>query len=48
MNEQSQILIRLPSETKQQLQIIAIKKHTNMNQILTHLIEDYIEKNGEV
>ena len=48
MNEQSQILIRLPSETKQQLQIIAIKKHTNMNTILNNLIKDYIEKNGEV
>lgn len=44
----SQILIRLPVETKQQLQIIAIKKHTNMNKILTKLIEDYIEKNSEV
>ena len=48
MNEQSQILIRLPTETKEQLQIIAIKKHTNMNQILTKLINDYIEKNSEV
>ena len=46
MSEQSQILIRLPLKTKQQLQIIAIKKNTNMNNILNNLINEYIQENG--
>lgn len=46
MSEQSQILIRLPLEKKQQLQIIAIKKNTNMNSILNKLINEYLKENG--
>lgn len=46
MNEQSQILIRLPLQKKQQLQIIAIKKNTNMNSILNELINEYLKENG--
>lgn len=41
----SKIIIELPKSMKQDLQIIAIKKETNMTEILLHLIEDYIEKN---
>ena len=46
MSEQSQILIRLPLQKKQQLQIIAIKKNTNMNSILNELINEYLKENG--
>jgi len=45
MSETSQIIIRVPSKTKQDLQIIAIKKHTNMNEIINQLIQDYVNKN---
>ena len=44
MSEIAQIMIRLPKEKKQKLQIIAIKKNTNMNTILNNLIDDYLEK----
>ena len=45
MSEVSRITIRLPAEKKQQLQIIAIKKKTNLNTILNNLIDEYLEKN---
>ena len=45
MSEVAQIMIRLPPEKKQELQILAIKNNTNMNTILNHLIDEYIEKN---
>lgn len=45
MNEETKILIRLPKKTKQDLQIIAIKKETNMTEIILNLISEYIEKN---
>lgn len=44
MSEIAQIMIRLPKEKKQKLQIIAIKNNTNMNTILNNLIDDYLEK----
>ena len=43
MSEETKILIRLPKKMKQDLQIIAVKKETNMNQIIRDLIQTYIE-----
>ena len=39
------ITVRVPLKIKQDLQIIAIQKNTSMNQILTDLILEYIDKN---
>lgn len=44
MNETSTIIIRVPRPIKEQLQITAIKKHSNMNEIINQLILDYLEK----
>ena len=45
MSEKNKILIRVPSEMKKELQIIAIKKGTNMTEIILNLIEEYIKNN---
>lgn len=45
MSEETKILIRLPKSMKQDLQIIAVKKETNMTSIILELIEQYINNN---
>lgn len=45
MMEQNKILIRIPKETKKELQIIAIKKETTMTKIIQDLIQEYIQQN---
>ena len=45
MSENNQILIRVPNDMKKELQIIAIKKDTNMTEIILTLIEEYIKNN---
>ena len=45
MSETSTIIVRVPQPTKEELQIIAIKKHTNMNAIVSKLIKDFVDAN---
>lgn len=43
MNDENTILIRIPTEVKKQLQIIAIQNDTNMSDIIRDLIQNYIK-----
>lgn len=44
MGETATIIIRVPQQVKEDLQIKAIKKQTNMNKIINQLILDYLKK----
>ena len=43
--EDSFIHFKIDAELKTELQIIALKKKTNITQILTGLIQDYVNEN---
>ena len=43
MNDET-IMIRVSSQLKQDLQIIAIKKKTNMAEIIRPMLEKYVEQ----
>ena len=43
--ETSFIHFKIDKELKTELQIIALKKHTNITQLLTELIQDYVNEN---
>lgn len=45
MENNDTILVRVSSQLKKELQIIAIQKDTNMADIIRPLIEDYVRKN---
>lgn len=44
MSETATIIIRVPRKVKEDLQIKAIKKQSNMNEIINQLILDYLKK----
>ncbi len=44
MSEQNNIMIRIPTSLKKQLQIIAIQEDTNMTEIILQLIQNYIDE----
>ena len=43
--ETSFIHFKIDKELKTELQIIALRKHTNITQLLTELIQDYVNEN---
>ena len=47
MSDIDKITIRVPTEFKKALQIIAIQKDTNMSEIIKDLLTDYVKKYGK-
>ena len=43
--EHSYIHFKIDKELKTELQIIALKQNTNITNVLTELIQDYVNKN---
>ena len=43
--EHSYIHFKIDKELKKELQIIALKQNTNITQLLTELIQDYVNEN---
>ena len=43
--EESRLVVKLPKDLKTELNLIAIKKDTTMKNIVTELIQEYVEKN---
>ena len=43
--EHSYIHFKIDKELKTELQIIALKQNTNITQLLTELIQDYVNEN---
>ena len=43
--ETSFIHFKIDKELKKELQIIALKQNTNITQLLTELIQDYVNEN---
>ena len=43
--ETTKLIIEIPKDLKTELNLIAIKKDTTMKNIVTELIQEYVEKN---
>ncbi len=43
--ETTKLIIEMPKELKTELNLIAVKKGTTMKNIVTELIQEYVEKN---
>ena len=43
--ETTKLIIEIPKELKTELNLIAVKKGTTMKNIVTQLIQDYVEEN---
>ncbi|MBQ7927759.1 MAG: hypothetical protein IJ287_03300 [Methanobrevibacter sp.] len=43
--ETTKLIIEMPKELKTELNLIAVKKGTTMKNIVTQLIQDYVEEN---
>lgn len=44
MENKDTIMVRVPTQLKKELQIIAIQQDTNMSDIIRPLIEDYVRQ----
>jgi len=47
MSDIDKITIRVPTELKKELQIIAIQNDTNMSEIIKDLLTDYVKQYGK-